>query len=411
VLLAALAAAATWGSAAAAGASDDRAATIVATLDGGKPYVEDAEAGGDAALWRTRLTQALADVDLPVPVRVAAWTSIDDQPDTPSLEAAGLRPGIYLLEDDGYLDEADQGVSNALSRQALARLDQSRSVLIEALRLSGRDAATTEPLPLAEAWVWLRLAAAHPPSPVSLARQLADDPAVLVDSQPLDPGVGATDLDPTSPLSLTLIALVVGGFLVVRAALAVRSRRTAVAGGARHAPGARPVPSRAAGVEAAPPPPSEIETLVTDLGVAIAQAPARPGQVDYDRAQACLDAAERYVDRDDVRARVGVQLLVADGRAWLAGHAPAPRCYFNPGHVAVPGESLDQVERGGLTLPCCRACAAAVRTGREPEALVVDDEPYFTRSDVWTVTGYGSLSQDWAEQVYRDALGSGKREA
>ena len=67
------------------------------------------------------------------------------------------------------------------------------------------------------------------------------------------------------------------------------------------------------------------------------------------------------------------------------------------------------VGKGKVRVPCCLQCAAAVRTGRRPPALVVADAdgdlaPYYDTHDVWTRTGYGSLPGNWAKRALLDSL-------
>ena len=76
------------------------------------------------------------------------------------------------------------------------------------------------------------------------------------------------------------------------------------------------------------------------------------------------------------------------------------RCWFNPLH---DGSTTPVTWRDGdreVDVPACRACAADVRDGREPDDVLDfiegDRTVHYYRLDLgaWTDTGYGSLDRD-----------------
>ena len=389
--------------AARADADDPRTRAIAEAMAEGRVYVEPALAGGDADRWADRLQSALDRIDFPTPVSVAAWTASDViGPSTPFSDDArawtrlGVPAGVRVFAvGSGARTLADGQPQRVLDRAAA--LDEAAGkVRGEAARIAGRDEADF--LPVAEVWAWLRLAAADPPTERALAAELAADDAVFVDTTP-SPFTYSSDrplFDPTGRASLIVIGLIVAGYLGFRGYRAVAAWRTP---DAEEDPGAEPPPSPLL-VSAA-----EVERRVTELAVAISERPAAPGTLGYDRAQACSDAAERYADRDAERDRIGAVLLCRDGQRWLRGEPVERRCYFNPAHLATGA-----VKRDGVAVPCCAACALQIRAGRAPLALRVaaaegdPRRPYYEVADSWTRTGYGALSEDWAEQVLRESL-------
>lgn len=150
---------------------------------------------------------------------------------------------------------------------------------------------------------------------------------------------------------------------------------------------------------------------VLALGEAIdgAHLDPRRGQT-LDAWQAALDhydVARRILDRRHSPADVvGAIVLAQRGGSALAaaaegrGWTPEPSCYFNPLHEGSTSPVRWQDGESRVRVPACRACATAVRAGREPEDVldfVADRRPvHYFKLDLgaWSSTGYGALDTD-----------------
>ncbi|HEV2059065.1 MAG TPA: hypothetical protein VGR11_06895, partial [Solirubrobacteraceae bacterium] len=125
----------------------------------------------------------------------------------------------------------------------------------------------------------------------------------------------------------------------------------------------------------------------------------------YAAARRVLASEPRMVDL------VGALVLVEDGsRALAAAEAleagrPAPRtaplCFFDPRH---PGSTRPVAWQGGLTVPACTTCRAALRANRPPDALLDDGRPWFETESLWARTGFGVFAPDLAQRVGRGEL-------
>jgi hypothetical protein len=96
-----------------------------------------------------------------------------------------------------------------------------------------------------------------------------------------------------------------------------------------------------------------------------------------------------------------------------AGKVPAWNrpCYFDPRHRGNT-EDVDFPGTDGLTVPGCDACAKRIDAGKLPDTVMVGKRgrrvPYYTRSDVWSATGFGALRDDAPDLVLAGCRG-GKR--
>lgn len=416
--------------------AQDRRAEIVRTLVDEEVYLEPSLAGGDAATWAPRLREAAGTVQVPGGVAVAGWVGVPGSTPDPDAQEDDVMDGYVAAGGDASLVATSAGSSflvlptpRAARPAVYDRLDEAytRSLAVgtEAVRRFSADRGLGERPPgrvgveevslhpAAALWLELRLLAPDAPSQGALVSQVAADPTFFVDTTKyvLYPGFprGVRD-DPTRRTSsLVLLAAVVGAYLAIRAARALRDARRRRE--AEHGAGDAQVVAS----------PAEVEEALTRLAEELARAPVRLDDLGYRRAQRCRDAAERYVDRDAERDRVGVLLLCRDGSTWLAGGEPAPRCYFHPGHrtddglvtvgattAAAGTPTVVAVDDLDAQVPCCRRCAAHVADGVQPDALRVAGEvgaveegrrAYHEVDDSWTRTGYGSVSDEWAQQV------------
>lgn len=369
-------------------------------------YLEPGTAMGEVDLWTTRLTAALDRVRLGVPVRVALWTPIPGlEPATEGPEAEpqavrrqlGLTGGVALtnwLPEAGVDDTAVQGETLRRVRALDLQVDAIEDALVSASDDPERYRNLT---PVARAWIWLRLAAQEVPKPRGLVAELSGDRSLLADGAvppDIEDYYADEDSDLVHPLAIATALLVLLG---TAALFMLRWRRDRETQEREEAPLERS--AYAAGLTDL-----HLEQEVADLAEAIAASEVAPGDRDYDRAQAHLDAAARFVDSQLDRERVGCHLLVQDGHVLLAGKTVPARCFFHPEHY-----SEASVGKGKVRVPCCLQCAAAVRAGKRPPALVVADArgklaPYYDTHDVWTRTGFGSLPGNWAKRALLDSL-------
>ncbi len=79
---------------------------------------------------------------------------------------------------------------------------------------------------------------------------------------------------------------------------------------------------------------------------------------------------------------------------------PPLRCWFNPLHEGRTTEVTWRDEGRAVDVPACKACAGAVKAGREPEDVLDfiegDTTVHYYRLDLgaWSTTGYGTLDRD-----------------
>ncbi|NYG58329.1 hypothetical protein BJ980_001252 [Nocardioides daedukensis] len=376
-----------------------RLAQVRADLAESGVYLEAGPAAGEVDLWRERLESALAEADLGVPIKVGLWSEIADVP--PSMYADPAETLTAVGAEDGVLIG-----SSGASLEVLHLQSGKRKVLIDAVLMGAR--AVVAPLverspdpdrfsqvsAVAQAWIYLRLASADPPEPKDLVDELAGDTSLLVDSA--YPALRPDSWSPNDfrPLSVATMGLVVLGtcLMIVRR---VRADHLA----ARRQEVADEVDPLAARLT-----PLMVEEELTDLAEAISTSDRVPGDPAYDKALAFADAANAHASSEDVRDLLGVHFLVADGVRALGGWSRESRCFFNPAH-----RGTTTLRRKQSVLPCCAACASAVRSGGRPDSLLLPDadgwvRAYYETDDIWTATGYGAVDERWARRVHLDAL-------
>lgn len=110
---------------------------------------------------------------------------------------------------------------------------------------------------------------------------------------------------------------------------------------------------------------------------------------------ATLDLVAAYVLADDGEQAMAAADALAAGRT---APRPQPLCFYDPLHGRAASEV---VLRPGLDVPACRACAAAVRGHRPPDALRDGDVPWFEADTLWARTGLGRFDDDLAGRVLR----------
>ncbi|WP_156388843.1 hypothetical protein [Nocardioides sp. Root151] len=388
--------------------ADDRSTTMPADLKATGVYLEPAAAMGDADLWRTRLKAGVRKADLPVPVSVALWSEIPGawpdpedvvvKNDAELLELFDLPPrSVALLTEDGSL----RSVSHLPGRAAesVRAWENRADAVVSRIEAAGSDADRDLSLSaVAEAWVYLRVADADGASPQELVAELSGDTSLFDDTAraPEPPSEDFED-EFNSPWVLVSAACVLVGAVGLFVWKTWQMPRGSLS--SRVAAGPRRTPDDLIATLT----PLALEEQVTRLAEAISSSDVRPGNPAYDEAQACLDAAAKYVDSARDRDRVGVHLLVEDGHAALAG-ARSSRCFFHPLHPATTS-----VKRRSVSLPCCKPCARGVTDGKAPQSLMVtgDDgtvRAYYESEDVWTTTGYGALDERWAKRALLASL-------
>ncbi|MVA77464.1 hypothetical protein GC722_15765 [Auraticoccus sp. F435] len=120
------------------------------------------------------------------------------------------------------------------------------------------------------------------------------------------------------------------------------------------------------------------------------------------------EAAQTLVGSDNPADHLGALVLArrgaaaaaaaTAGRAWEA----APGCWSSPLHPAATEERTI----AGRAVPCCRACAASVDAGQEPEVLALPgpDGPvryHDSGAEPWASTAYGALEPDLPGRLAR----------
>lgn len=140
---------------------------------------------------------------------------------------------------------------------------------------------------------------------------------------------------------------------------------------------------------------AEAETALQRLTGAVDRTPAPPEATLDALAAARVALDRRHGTQLDA---LGALVLARAGEAALAGEDRRP-CFFHPLHP--PAATQVRYARRGETveLPACHACAAAVRGGRNPDALLDRGRPYWERDTVWATTGFGATDPDLARRV------------
>ncbi len=394
--------------------ADDRSTTMPKQMKATGVYLEASPAQGDLALWRKRLEAGVKKADLGVPLHVALWTEAEDLWPKPSdmtdnddagvLRVLGLpRHSVALLSSETGFVLIEHDVTGRAADPIEAWETRAQAVVRRIVAASPDPERYLSMTSVAQAWVYLRLAAPNAPAPQKLVAELSGDVSLLDDSAagPEDPLL-ADDGEDVYSDPRTFVAAGV----VVLGAIALFLYQTKVGRRATLAERVAAPTTRGPDLLLASLTPLAVEQEVTDLAEQVAGSDVSPGDPAYDAAQGFLDAAAKYVDSDRERDRVGVHLLVADGRVALAGEDPPRRCYFHPMHAATTS-----VKRREVSLPCCPSCAGAVTRGAAPPALLVtgDDgevRAYYETDDVWTSTGYGAIDERWARRALLAALGA-----
>lgn len=149
---------------------------------------------------------------------------------------------------------------------------------------------------------------------------------------------------------------------------------------------------------------------LTLLADELAQAPADVPHAEHaQQAMLASDAAEHALGSDDASDVVGALVLARTGRRDVTRAGTRKRlepyrcCYFNPLH----GQSTSHIGwRFGdatLQIPVCDECEDAHDNGWHPVVLTVPDgrgiRPYYERDDVWSQTGFGSLTDEFGGLV------------
>lgn len=391
------------------GRADDRVDRIRSELADTGLYVEPAFTTADRALWLRRLSTARDRADLGVPVRVALWTQIpgtapDPEKGEPVRALGDLDRGVLVTYRYSNLHETIVDVRGKDLENKLRALNSQVTAIEEELVGATDDPDRYQGLTaVASVWLLLRLMDDDAPSARKLAATHAGDVTLLVDTAdaPDEEGLGDPDESFTA-LTYTVAGAIVMLMIALVARLAwveAKERREE-----RRADDS-PLPTDAWAERITP---LVAEQELTQLSQAIAASDVRPGDPSYDRAQACADAAARYVDSDALRDRVGVHLLAEDGHAALEDRARRRRCYFNPGH-----DATTSVTRDGRDLPCCGPCASAIADGRRPAALWLPGadggrSAYYDVDDVWSATGYGAIDERYARRALLAALQGGR---
>jgi len=120
------------------------------------------------------------------------------------------------------------------------------------------------------------------------------------------------------------------------------------------------------------------------------------------------DAAETLHRADGVAETVGSLVLARSARrdvtrAKRSTRAAYRPCFFDPLHDESSADVHWRYGEGDVTVPACRECSVAITGGGVIHALALDgDRPYFERDDVWARTGFGSLTEELAQQVMAD---------
>lgn len=376
----------------------DRLAEIRADVAQTGVHVGSGVASGRTALWERRLRRTLDRTDFAHPVSVALWQHVDgigppevSSEDDPGalFESLGLRRGGLLVIENGILYVVTHRVPEAFRDRVLSLWNRQLDLASEVVAASPDPDRYRGLTDVAQAWLFLRLAAEDPPADRALVEELARDDTVLQDyaDPPRRTGYGDREVLHVKDLWVAgaVLLLTVGIFVVW-------SRRSA---SLRQ----DDVDPFAAGLTSL-----TLNQELADLAEEIAASDVSPGDPDYDRAQACADAAAKYVDSDRQRDRVGAHLLIQDGRRAVAGQRAPNRCFFHPQHVGI-----SSVQREGTRVKCCPECATAVVKGRRPRVLLVADRdgevaPYFETRDVWTETGYGAVDEHYARRALLAAL-------
>ncbi len=362
--------------------------------------VQQVLGNGDAAGAEQRIRDAIAGSAHPVYVALVA----DPGGLADKFPARDLARKLHNRLGDGYfvvrvtrsiLEVEGWGVPEPVS------VSLAKSEAVEAVRQTndhfepGRLRVTTP----AEAQIAAEIAAAG--EPFAMEPERAVEIARLPGNVSVEPySMLDDDREPTTSGKRAVVATVVGaGVLLVglRLLLWLTAPR-------RRGPARAPAPWTPTDLDLSDLV-SRAEKEATRLSRDLAKAPAGP---DADTAVGYKEAAE-VVLRDlvsraepgdrrygaQLRDAVGALVLARAGRAVLEGDDPRP-CFSHPLHGRATGRA-EVVGRRAVVVPACAQCAASIKAGKAPDALVFAHpaqrrpRPYYEERSLWARTGYGAL--------------------
>ncbi|QMW65609.1 hypothetical protein H4N58_15705 [Mumia sp. ZJ1417] len=389
---------------------------IAAALKEDPVLVQQVLGNGDAAGAEERISDAIADADVPV------YVALVTKPGGLSASAASKDLAIRLHSRVGDGIFIVGMPSEVLALEAWGAPD--------ALGLSGaRYDALEKAHPMvdsdkgladvAEAQIVATIAAGGDPWGIddSALREIASAPwAVRPDSLP-------RDYDAATPGGRAVIATVAGlGVLLVglRALLWTTARRDPAK--------AKTPPLTVSDLDLA-----DLVARANSETTRLAEALANARSSSYaDTATGYLGAAEAVLRGLDplveprapraygrqlrdavgalVLARSGLYELDRDGRKNDRGRYVT--CFFNPLHGRAD-TSLEVPGRGAVVVPACRQCAHAAKHGKLPDALVFAypsrrPKPYYEEKSVWARSGYGALDGELWATVTAESAGAGR---
>ncbi len=133
-----------------------------------------------------------------------------------------------------------------------------------------------------------------------------------------------------------------------------------------------------------------------------------------DRALTARDAVEPLLQSADVADVIGARVLAQVGMHDLGRgrRGEGPRlvpCFFDPRHREATTFAAWRLGDGEVDVPCCAGCGLAMAHDGHPPYLSLPSrrgaQPYWERDDVWSRTGFGSISDDLARDVLADRAG------
>lgn len=132
-----------------------------------------------------------------------------------------------------------------------------------------------------------------------------------------------------------------------------------------------------------------------------------------DRAGLARDAAEPLLESDHLTDLVGAQVLALTGLRDLeiargAADQLYRACFVDPRHGEATGQMRWRLGQGDAQVPVCGRCREADAKGTPPQPMPrerhgelrrVDPRAWFEVDDVWTRTGFGALTDEFAGDV------------
>lgn len=389
---------------------------IVAALRKDPVLVQQVLGNGDAAGARERIRASVADSAHPVYVVLVT----DPGGLADKFPARDLARKLYNRLGDGYyvvqvtrsiLEVEGWGVPEPV------RASLATSEAVDAARLANDHFETgrARVTPVAQAQIAAEIAAGGEPFAMeperaieiaNLPGNLAVAPYSILDED---------DPEPTTPGKRAVVATVVGvGVLLVGLRLLLWLTAPRRRGPTRGAAGWTPTDLDLSDLV------SRAEEEVTRLSRDLAEAPTgslTDTAVGYkEAADAVLRALDSQAEPRDhrygaqLRDAVGALVLARAGRDVLerGDHRP---CFADPlhgratGRVEIPG-------RRAVAVPLCARCAASVKGGTAPDALVFAHparrrpRPYYEERTLWARSGYGALDDTWWSTVLAARAGT-----